>query len=301
MSPVLPGAGVVDAVTDEATRAAASFSPDLARLRALALATPGAPPRALNAVKVADNIRPRRVVIEGGEDAPHVMSRTLYQVVYPDGALMIDTGMDEETHRQFGVAGRPSPDPFYPDTYARVLRALDEARGIFITHYHADHVGGLLRSPSRAALLRKTMLSRATTELMRERPHKPAVAVRAEELSTAMIFDYEDAFPLAPGLVAFRAPGHSPDHQMLFARLASGREFILSIDAAWHSDNIRQLRLKAAPWVKEDRPRLLEQYRWLRRLGETEPELVVLVTHDNDQLVALTAAGVLGGDLHLRD
>lgn len=277
---------------------ATPFAPDLDNLRRLARLPAGPLPVALNAVKVADSIRPRRVVIEGGDDTPHIMCRALYQLVYDDGALMIDTGMDEETHRQFGVAGRPFTDPFYADRYRDVLRALDEASGIFITHYHADHIGGLVRSPSRASLLRKTWLSRATAGLMLRQAHKPAVAVSAADLAAAIVFDYDHAFPLAPGLVAIRAPGHSPDHQMVYARLASGREFLLSIDSAWHLDNIRRLRLKAAPWVKEDRPRLLEHYRWLKHLDETEPNVTVLVTHDNDQLAALTASGVLGGSLH---
>jgi hypothetical protein len=64
-------------------------------------------------------------------------------------------------------------------------------------------------------------------------------------------------------------------------------------------DNIRQLKGKAAPWVKEDVPAVMAQLRWLKRIAETEPDVTILVTHDDDLFEQLTASGVIGGELVL--
>ena len=91
-----------------------------------------------------------------------------------------------------------------------------------------------------------------------------------------------------------KAPGHSPYMQMVYIRLASGREILHSVDAAWNFENIRQVRGKAAPWVKEDVPAVLAQLRWLNALGAREPDVLVLVTHDDDLFGRATASGLVG-------
>ncbi len=82
--------------------AAQMFDVDLSAVRALATVVPGPLPLALNAVNFAASIRPRKFVIEGGDETPVRMPRTAYQVVYPDSNVMIDSGMDQATHESFG-------------------------------------------------------------------------------------------------------------------------------------------------------------------------------------------------------
>jgi hypothetical protein len=64
-------------------------------------------------------------------------------------------------------------------------------------------------------------------------------------------------------------------------------------------DNIRHVKGKAAPWVKEDVPAVMAQLRWLKRITETEPNITILVTHDDDLFERLTASGAIGGELAL--
>ena len=59
---------------------------------------PGALPVAVNGVRVAASIRPRKFVIAGGDETPVTMPRTAFQVVYPDCTVMIDSGLDKATH-----------------------------------------------------------------------------------------------------------------------------------------------------------------------------------------------------------
>src|SRR5215813_12987826 len=102
---------------------------------------PGALPLAVNGVRVAASIRPRKFVIEGGDDTPVTMPRTAYQLVYPDGTVMLDAGMDKATHDSFSP---DKPEPYFADSFARLRAALDRASLIVLTHFHADHVAGVL-------------------------------------------------------------------------------------------------------------------------------------------------------------
>jgi hypothetical protein len=82
-------------------RNAADFRPDLAAIRAMSAVLPGALPLAVNGVRVAASIRPRKFVIEGGDDTAVAMPRTAFQIVYPDCSVMIDSGLDKPTHDSF--------------------------------------------------------------------------------------------------------------------------------------------------------------------------------------------------------
>ncbi len=75
-----------------------SFAPDLATIRAMANVLPGGLPVGVNGIRVAASIRPRKFVIEGGDETPVTMPRTAFQVVYPDCSVMIDSGLDKATH-----------------------------------------------------------------------------------------------------------------------------------------------------------------------------------------------------------
>ena len=108
---------------DKPDPAAQLFDADLSAIRALAGVVPGALPVALNAVKFAASIRPLKFVIEGGDETPVTMPRTAYQVVYPDGAVMIDAGMDRATHESFGEG-----EPYDDDAFAQVMQALGRSK-----------------------------------------------------------------------------------------------------------------------------------------------------------------------------
>lgn len=268
------------------------FAVDLSELRRLAGVIPGALPLAINGVRFAASIRPRKFVIEGGDETPVTMPRTAFQLVYPDGTVMLDAGMDKATHDSFGEG-----EPFYPEEFAKLQRALDAARTIILTHYHADHVAGILQATNFAELACKTIATRVTFDLMKNNPHRPHLKLSEERARHFIVVDYDVYYPAAPGLVLFKAAGHSPDMQMAYIRLQSGQEFLHSVDAAWNMDNIRQVKGKAAPWVKEDVPAIRGQLRWLNRLAEAEPSVTVLVTHDNESFEELSERGVLG-NLH---
>ena len=68
------------------------FEADLAAIRRMATVLPGALPVAVNGVRIAASIRPRKFVITGGDETPVTMPRTAFQVVYPDCTVMLEFG-----------------------------------------------------------------------------------------------------------------------------------------------------------------------------------------------------------------
>ena len=270
------------------------FTADLAAVRRLAGLLPGALPVAVNGVRVAASIRPRKFVIGGSDETPVTMPRTAFQVMYPDCSVMIDSGLDRETHESFGGS-----EPYYPEEFAKLQRALDSARLIFLTHHHADHVAGVLRAPNFSALAAKTVITRTLADCMMKTPHRPHLRLDDAAIARFIVLDYAQYYPLAPGVVLIKSPGHSLNSQMVFIRLQSGREILHSVDSAWNMDNILKLKGKAAPWVKEDVPAIIGQLRWLKKIHETERNVTILVTHDDTLFDFVTRFGLIGGELRM--
>jgi len=269
------------------------FAADLAEIRKLANSLPGPKPVAVNGIKVAASIRPQKFVFAGGSDAPVEMPRTAFQVVWPDHTVMLDSGLDRETHDSFSTPDKR--EPYFPDEFAKLQKALDAARMIVLTHFHADHVAGVTQAPNADALAAKTVASRHTLDLMTNAPHRPHLKLTPERAARFRAIDYDKYHALAPGLVLIKAAGHSPDHQMVYIALQDGREILHSVDAAWNFDNIRLVRGKAAPWVKEDLPAVNGQLRWLNAISANEKNVTILVTHDGALLDRLRGEGSVGG------
>lgn len=269
---------------------------DLSRIRAIEAVLPGKRPVELNVANVAASVRPNRFVIEGGDDTPTVMPRTAYQVVYDDGTVMLDSGLDKFTHDSFSNG---TEEPYFMEAFVRLGSALEQARLIIFTHYHADHVAGVLTNENFDQLASKTIVTKETADYLVSHPHRPHLQLSAEQASIFVELDYQDYYPVAPGIVLIKSPGHSPDSQMVYIRLHSGQEFLHAVDSAWNMQNIIQVRGKAAPWVKEDQNAILTQLKWLNSLLTTDPDVTILVTHDETRLNEVTEDGRVGSELKI--
>jgi glyoxylase-like metal-dependent hydrolase (beta-lactamase superfamily II) len=257
---------------------------------------PGALPLAVNGVRIAASIRPRKFVIAGGDETPVTMPRTAFQVVYPDCTVMLDSGLDKATHDSFSP---DKPEPYFAEHFVKLERALNAARLIVLTHHHADHVAGVLTASNFAALAAKTVITMDVADCLMNTPHRPHLKLTQAAIERFIVLDYPKYYPVAPGMVLIRSPGHSTDSQMVYLRLQSGREILHSVDAAWSLENVLRLRGKAAPWVKEDVPAVLGQLRWLKRTQEAERDLTILITHDDELFARVTTSGIVGAELAL--
>lgn len=270
------------------------FAADLAAIRAMSTVLPGALPLSVNGIRVAASIRPRKFVIEGGDETPVIMPRTAFQIVYPDGTVMIDSGLDKATHDSFSPE---RPEPYFSEAFAQLRRALDSARLIVLTHFHADHVAGVLTAPNFSELARKTVISYETASCLVNTPHRPHLRLTQAAVGQFIRLEYPLYYPVAPGVVLIKSPGHSVDSQMVYIRLQSGREILHSVDSAWILDNILQIKGKAAPWVKEDVPAIMGQLQWLKMVHDGEPNITILVTHDDVLFERIIREGIVGDKL----
>jgi len=270
----------------------------LAKVRAAARAIPGPLATAINFIKIAESHRPFSEIIDGGSQEDYVSARTAFQVVFPGGSVMIDSGMDETVHKFFGF-GRV--EPYWPDRNALLQQALKAAKLIIITHEHGDHVAGVIRSVSREELAAKTLLTRAQVQTLTTYPQMPEIRLTPEMARSYIVIDYESYLPVAPGMVLIKAPGHTPGHQMVYVRLASEREYLFIGDVGWTLDNVTQLKLRPETTMRrigESAPALMFELNWVKEVADHEG-LIVIPSHDDILLRGLTARQLIADKLAL--
>ncbi len=291
----LHGASSFGANADDLTPRQSEPYPEdlLQRVRQAATMVPGELAVSINFVKVAESHRTYAAVIEDGSDEPFISARTAFQIVYAQGTIMLDSGMDEAVHRFYGF-GRE--EPYWPDTNDAVQEALRRAQLIIITHEHGDHVAGVLRSSHRDELAAKTILTKAQAQTLNLAPQLPEIALTPARARDYIVVDYELVLPVAPGIVLIKSPGHTPGHQMIFTRLADGQEFLFIGDIGWSLDNITELKLRPAATIArvgEDPQALMHQMVWVKRVM-TEDGLIVVPSHDDRLLTRYAEEGRFG-------
>jgi glyoxylase-like metal-dependent hydrolase (beta-lactamase superfamily II) len=287
-------AGAAPAGQSSKNSSTGSWPVTLDQIRQVAGIIPGRRALRINVLKFAESRRSKKFSVQGAPDEPSVQARTVFQVVYADGTVMIDSGMDEQVHRFFG---RGVVEPYYPDAAKQVERALRNARSIIVTHEHGDHVAGVIRTPLAAELAPKTVLTRTQVQELETNPQMPEIKITAEIASRYNVIDYDKYLPFGPGVTLIKAPGHTPGSQMVYVALESGREYVFIGDTAWHMDSVRLMKGKAAPWIQEDEGALLAQLKWLNELYRTEKDLFIVASHDEEERKELIAKGVLGDRL----
>ena len=290
---LLAGSFATRAQQPQATTAS-PWSADIAEIRRTAALVPGRRPSRINVLKFAESHRTKNFSVKGEPATPSVQARTVFQVVYPDGYVMVDAGMDEAMHKQIG---RGAEEPFFADQAQQVDKALRGARVIIFTHEHGDHVTGVIRTPYLAELAPKTILTRAQVRTLETTPQFPDLRITEEQARRYHIVDYDRYMAFAPGWALIKAAGHTPGSQMMFIALDSGREYLLIGDAAWHMDGVRNVSGKDAPWIVEDTAAVGEQLKWLNTLSKTQNILVIVASHDDDEHKELIARKLLGAKL----
>ncbi|MET3144336.1 UNVERIFIED_ORG: glyoxylase-like metal-dependent hydrolase (beta-lactamase superfamily II) [Xanthomonas axonopodis] len=224
------------------------------------------------------------------------------------GALLYDTGYAEHFFR----ATDPWPERLYRWTTPVTLPAhetlgaqlarrdvqLDEIAWCLISHFHADHVGGLrdlpnarficlradyqqLRSCSRVGGLRRALLPQLLPDDFDQRlqfaDQAPQRALTGAWQELGPAYDlFEDGSVLAVPL-----PGHVPGQMGLWLRDHHGREVLLCADAVWSSATWASLQWPAWPTrlLMHDWHALQRTVRQLHVLSQAHPELVILPSH----------------------
>jgi glyoxylase-like metal-dependent hydrolase (beta-lactamase superfamily II) len=218
------------------------------------------------------------------------MTFSVFQIRFPDGWIMVDAGIDQNTLAARGAG----PDIKIPqDKYDQIQKALVDARSIVVTHEHDDHAAGIVRSPARDIIAPKTLLTRAQVQTLIDHPNNPAIRLDASSRDKYCIIDYDLLYPLAPGVVLIKAPGHTPGSQMVYVHLASDKEILLIGDVTWVMAGIELQRLKpesASKLLGEDRTAIQTEIGWLR---DIRAKLNLVNGHDDDSIMAEIKQGAL--------
>lgn len=176
------------------------------------------------------------------------------------GPILFDTGYDD----RFFAATEPFPERLYrlatpvqfdaadslPFQLARFGLTPDDIAGVFVSHFHGDHVAGLsnfqksrifcsregldrLRSGSRFSRVRKGLLSDLVPKDMDNNSYFFEMMPRLPLGKEMAPFIY-GADVLGDGsLIAVELPGHCPGHWGLLVRPVDGRPVFFIGDAAW--------------------------------------------------------------------
>jgi glyoxylase-like metal-dependent hydrolase (beta-lactamase superfamily II) len=276
---VAVGAQVAGAPAQSQTAAQAPspvWSANLDDIRRVAAMIPGPRPLRINMLKFAESHRTKNFSVQGAPAEPSVQARTVFQVVYGDGTVMIDSGMDRQVHSFFG---RGVVEPYFPDAAKEVERALLNAKSIIVTHEHGDHAAGVIRGPLVDRLAPKTILTRTQVDMLLTHPQMPEIKLTPAMAARYNVVDYDKYMPYGPGMALIKAPGHTPGSQMVYVALDSGREYLFIGDVAWHMDSVRQIKGKDAPWVAENKEQIMAELRWLNNVMRTEKNLVIVASH----------------------
>lgn len=242
---------------------------DLDALHKTAIAT-GPLPQRIEVERVAEFAFPGAFAVAGDSFRMHAMTLLSHRVVWPDRSLIIDTAMSPAASK---VMPGSKPDAA---AFERVEQALRTANLIVFTHEHTDHVGGVASAPDFAAIADKVRITREQLNGPKlERSDFPPGAL--EQLKP---IDYEGLYPIAPGVVLQKAPGHSVGSQLIYVELANGTRFLFVGDIAWTLDNVTRKRGRpgiATLLMKEDRPAVAAQ---LEALAALPSDVHLISAHD---------------------
>jgi glyoxylase-like metal-dependent hydrolase (beta-lactamase superfamily II) len=258
---------------DTAVAADGEYTIDVAALHRAATSG-GALPDHIEVEQVGGFDCVRSLAVAGQGFGNNPMALLVHRVVWPDRSVVIDTGMSPS-----GMKALPGSKAD-PAAYDRVVKAISQASAIVFTHEHPDHVGGFAAAPAPETLIGRVQMTSEQLKSDRlERDQFPAGVLKKVKPLT-----YTGLYPLAPGVVLQKAPGHSPGSQLVYVELANGTRYLFVGDIAWTKDNIRLQKGRAgiaALIIKEDRGAVAAQ---VKALAALPADIHVIVAHDRAEL-----------------
>jgi glyoxylase-like metal-dependent hydrolase (beta-lactamase superfamily II) len=271
------------------------FSVDLDEVREIAAAGDGELPTEVRSLVVTELALPAWFIMAGGGCEKVPFDFVAYQVVYPDGTIIIDSCSDKNAYDRI-----PAPvrslffRSFNEKNYDHLQQSLRTAKLVLVTHEHADHIGGIAASPYLSEILPHLLL---TTEQY-ESARMGEAGFSEGALNGYTPVSYDRYYAAAPGIVLIKAPGHATGQQIIYVLTKDGNEYLFLGDIIWNRANLkhrvyRPLLVSLA--IKEDVDCAREEFRWVLDTLYDNPNsrVIYVISHDRDQLRDYIDAGVI--------
>lgn len=250
-------------------------------------------PTAVHWLEIGSDMAPSFAVQAGAFHEPVAMSYNALQIATPDGTIIVGGAVDASTAeamRQDEAVAR-----FDADAYSTLVFALLEAEIVMITHEHLDHIMAIARHPDPNTLAPALYFNSPQINALPRFVTGPMPAL-FKTLEPRLSGKVE---VVAPGVVVVPAAGHTPGAQLIFIKLQNGQEMLLIGDTVWSMSNIVDLTTRPVltQFVvfdpNEDRSAVKRQLRALHDLSKSEPDLVIIPSHDRKYINRLVADGIL--------
>lgn len=273
----------------------------LPRVRALAASVPGERPSSLHVMKIVESAGPLRNYVATDDSTRVASCFPVFQIRYRDRWIVVDAALDSAAIAEYYGAAR-SRITYHQDRFDRLQLALKDAAQVVITHEHLDHAVGVERGPYFRTVAAKTLLTAEQLKTLLDPPARVDVPLSRDSASAFPVLTYDLLYPLAPGVVLIKAPGHTAGSQYVYVRLASGKEVLILADLAWQHEGLltgRQRPEATSRSLAEDRDALQPQLEWARKIAQGG-EVEIVLSHDSRLLDSLVSRGVLVSDFDLR-
>lgn len=257
---------------------------------------------------------PERIVIDGGR-FKSVKFPAVFAIIRHSsfGNILFDTGYSERFYQEtdkfpFSLYAKLTPVYLAPGESAGKILAdhgIDnsEINYIIISHFHADHIGGLKDFPRAKYIYDYSAYQR----LSRQKGLKSLCSGylaglipddfvgRSMVLSTDSVVNVsKEMAPFTEGydifgdgsIVLVDLPGHAPGQVGALVTTGDAKRYFLVGDAVWLSKSYQQLRLPSllANVIMDDHRQYVETIRNLWEFNQKNPDVKIIPSHCSETL-----------------